>query len=996
VQLGTLAGPHFGQFDAGYRFGRLGCELVERPGLQRFKARTFETFGFLVHWTQHVRKGREFLFRGFDLANRIGEISYAGYACGQLNTNYLMAGDPLLEAQEQAEHGLAFARKVGFGILEGWILGQLGLIRSLRGLTTRLGSFDDSVFRESDLERDLAGNPALALPECWYYIRKLQARFLAGEYVEALQAASRAQPMLGNIVSLLEVVEYHFYAALCHAAVHEAASSEDRKYHRVRLTGHLEKLDTWGLHCPENFANRAALVAAELARIEGREVDAERLYERAISSARGADLVHNEAVANELAGRFYLARGFERIANAYFREARDCYLRWGADAKVQQLEEWYPQVKAEKASSDTGTILASVEQLDVKTVVKASQVLSSEMVLPKLIERLMQIAVEHAGAERGLLMLIRGGEPRIEAEATTGHGRVEVVVRQGPVTPSVLPQSALNYVTRTREAVLLDDAWSDKAYSADEYVRRMRSKSVLCLPIVKQAQLVGALYLENNLTPGAFTPKRVAVLELLASQAAISLENATLLSDLQRSESYLAQGQSISHTGTFGRSVLSGEACWSEETYKIFELDRSAKPTLEWVVERIHPEDRVLVQQTIEYATHQRTGFDIEYRLLRRDDSVKYLHVVVQALERASGEMEFVGAVTDITERKQAERKFRGLLESAPDAVIVMNRQGRIVLVNAQVEKLFGYQRDELLGQEVEMLVPERFRGRHSQHRDGFVAQPRVRPMGEGIGLFGRRKDGTEFPVEISLSPLETEDGTLVSGAVRDVSERMRAEEALRQAQDDLARINRVTTMGELTASMAHELSQPISGALTNTNTCLRKLGRDKPDLDEVRTTVTRIARDTQRAAEIIGRIRSQILRGALNREVIDVNEIMRGTVPLLRDETVRHNILARTQLAADLPKIVGDRVLLQQVAMNLIVNSIEAMRGANGIRELVIKSQRGENEQILVSVSDTGIGFPPQLAEQIFDPFFTTKPGGTGMGLRISRSIIESHGGRL
>ena len=196
AQLGTLA-THFGQFDAGYRFGRLGCELVERPGLQRFQARTFETFGFAVPWTQHVRKGREFLFRGFDLASRIGEISYAGYACGQLTTNYLMAGDPLIEAQEQAEHGLAFARKVGFGTIEGWILGQLGLIRSLRGLTTRLGCFDDAVFRESDLERDLAGKPALALPECWYYIRKLQARFLAGEYVDALQAASRAQPMVG-------------------------------------------------------------------------------------------------------------------------------------------------------------------------------------------------------------------------------------------------------------------------------------------------------------------------------------------------------------------------------------------------------------------------------------------------------------------------------------------------------------------------------------------------------------------------------------------------------------------------------------------------------------------------------------------------------------------------------------------------------------------------------------------------------------------------------
>jgi len=233
-------------------------------------------------------------------------------------------------------------------------------------------------------------------------------------------------------------------------------------------------------------------------------------------------------------------------------------------------------------------------------------------------------------------------------------------------------------------------------------------------------------------------------------------------------------------------------------------------------------------------------------------------------------------------------------------------------------------------------------------------------------------------------------------GTTTDVDDQKRTEEALRQAQGDLARINRVTTMGELAASLAHEISQPISGAITNTNTWLRRLGHDEPDLDEVRSVVTRIGRDVQRAAEIIRKIRSQFERGAQDREALDVNEISRETIALLRDEAIRHNIVIRTELAADLPRIVGDRVQLEQVAMNLIVNSIEAMKNVEGVREMFIRSQRSDDDQILVSVSDTGPGFPPQLAEQIFDPFFTTKPNGTGMGLRISRSIVDSHGGRL
>ncbi len=222
------------------------------------------------------------------------------------------------------------------------------------------------------------------------------------------------------------------------------------------------------------------------------------------------------------------------------------------------------------------------------------------------------------------------------------------------------------------------------------------------------------------------------------------------------------------------------------------------------------------------------------------------------------------------------------------------------------------------------------------------------------------------------------------------------AEEALRQAQADLAQVNRVTTMGELTASLAHEVNQPIAAAVTDANTCLRWLTRDQPDVEEAREAASRVVKDAVRASEIINRIRSLFKKGAPHRELVDVNEVIRGMIGLLRSEATRYSISMRAELSEDLPQIMGDRVQLQQVLMNLMINGIEAMKNVDGPRKLAVRSQRAEDEQLMVSVSDTGAGLPPQQADQIFNAFFTTKPDGTGMGLRISRSIVESHGGRL
>jgi C4-dicarboxylate-specific signal transduction histidine kinase len=260
------------------------------------------------------------------------------------------------------------------------------------------------------------------------------------------------------------------------------------------------------------------------------------------------------------------------------------------------------------------------------------------------------------------------------------------------------------------------------------------------------------------------------------------------------------------------------------------------------------------------------------------------------------------------------------------------------------------------------------------------------------------RKDGSLLDVSLTISPMKDASGRVVGASklARDITERKRAEEALRQAQTDLAHASRLTTMGEFTASLAHEVKQPIAAAVTDANTCVRWITRDEPDLKEAREAAWRIVKDAERAAEIINRVRLLFKKGTPQRELFDVNEVAREMIVLLGDEASRHSISVRTELAEDLPRVIGDRVQLQQVLMNLIVNGVEAMYDVDGSRELIIKSQPAENNELLLSVSDTGVGLPRHQADQIFNAFFTTKTHGTGMGLRISRSIVESHGGRL
>jgi predicted ATPase/two-component sensor histidine kinase len=530
AMFARVLGPYFGDATAGFRFGKLAFDLIEKPGLGRYQARVTSVFAFLVNpWAKHISTSQALARRAFDTAQETGDLTFAAYCAACSITILLGSGTPLEEVQVEAEKGLEFARKTKFGVVVDFVTATLMAIRALRGLALDFRSFDDEQFDEGRFERHLEANPNLGMAACWYWVRKLQVHFLAGEHGAAV-AAAKAATLLWTSASFFEVAEYHFYSALALAARYNETPADERSEVMRAIVAHHEKLAAWARNCPENFGNRAALVCAEIARLEDREMESMSLYEQAIRTAHANGFPHSEAVANEVASRFYGSRGFETIARMYLQNARSCYQQWGAAGKVRQLEQTHPHLSATPTvPAANGKIVGtSFEHLDLATVVKTSQAVSGQSGLERLLRTLMVIILEHAGGDRGLLILRRGKGLRIGAEAIVGQDAVRVRLRQSPVTASELSERILQYVLRTQETVLLDDAMVVNQFAEDEYFRGRHCRSVLCVPLLRQTELIGLLYLENHQTPYAFTPARVALLELLASQAALALQSASL------------------------------------------------------------------------------------------------------------------------------------------------------------------------------------------------------------------------------------------------------------------------------------------------------------------------------------------------------------------------------------------------------------------------------------------------------------------------------------
>ena len=350
----------------------------------------------------------------------------------------------------------------------------------------------------------------------------------------------------------------------------------------------------------------------------------------------------------------------------------------------------------------------------------------------------------------------------------------------------------------------------------------------------------------------------------------------------------------------------------------------------------------------------------------------------------------------EIAERKEIEAKYRIVVETASDAVISMDENGLVILANPAIKSIFGYEPKEIIGKPLTMLMPQSMRKLHETGYKRYLKTGERRLNWRGTEVMAQRANGEEFPVEVSFGEMTINGRKMFTGFIRDITEKKRAEEALRVLEAELTRMTRVMTMGQLTASIAHEVSQPLSGIVTNASTCLRMLNNDPPNVDGARETVQRTIRDGHRAADVITRLRTLFSKKEINIELVDLNEATEEVLALLLSELQKDGVLLQHRFDENLPRVMGDRVQLQQVILNLLRNASDAMSMVNDCPKRLLIWTEADGDLVRVSVQDSGVGFDPQTAHRLFESFFTTKQEGMGIGLSVSRSIVEAHHGRL
>ncbi len=994
--LGVLLAKE-GRYEDAVRIGEAAYALAKRGESAGHRPRASFTFVALLNYLSlPVRSCIELLRTELEVARALGDQSFACYLTKADVEFRFFAGDPLSDLDAAACEASRFVDRAGYPVVRDQIDSLRHLVRRLRGAPTA-GSFVG----------DALEGRAWPLASFTFFTHEVIASFVRGDHANAVRLADRAEELADVVLGFIVVPELHFYAALARAA--SVGPGHDARPALARIKKDHAFLQGLASRAPSNFGAREALVDAELHRLEGDHLAAERGYEVAIGAARAAAQIHVEAFANERAASYYRARGMRTVADAYLAQAHACYEAWGATHKAARLADEFPSVTRRRMAPE-----------DLGPVIKAQQAISSALRLPELHARLLQVALEHARARRACLLDV-GSDQSITVAATSGQGASFFGEVGTPADPACLPLALCRSAMRLKTPVGIADALLENRYSFDPYFGRARIRAALCVPIVRQETVSALLYLENDLVPGAFSSDRHAVLDCIAGQAAISLENASLYSKLERenAERRLAVGDLaekkhlleaildatpslVFMKDTEGRYVLINRAF--EE---LLHLDRTefrgktdAALFPREIAEHLRDEDRCvldggrLIESDQELALDDGTHSFFTTKFPIRDDADRIYAVC--------------GISTDITDRKHAEEELRrsfslveATLESAADGILVTDCKGAVVRYNRRFVSMWRIPEDVIRTRD-ERNVLQSVLGQLIDPSDFLSKVDALYTNAEAEGYDKLHfKDGRVFE---RYSLPQRVAGSMVGRvwSFRDVTQRVRdAEERSRLlAEEQKARADAeeaVHVRDEFLSIASHELRTPLASlslAVESLSTYLV----EPINADRVRRSADIAKRQVQRIVSLvdmlldISRLRSGKL--VLSPARVDLRNIVADVAALLRTELARSG--SELVVHASEP-LVGnwDPLRLEQVVTNLLTNAIKFGRGKPIIVDLV----RHDREAVL-SVSDQGIGMPDERQSRIFEPFTrlvsSRHYGGLGLGLHITKTIVEAHGGTI
>ncbi len=888
------------KYQEGNVYGQLAVDLLNKfPSLGISSRIMNMQCAWIRHWESSVHDLIAPLKEYHLIGLQEGDFEWCLYCLGNYTLLLWGAGRPLEHYASEAEACIRLCESKNQEIT--YLICSLfaEAASNLMGESTNTTTLEGEWFSEENMLPKLEGNHQLL---SFRASLRVTLCYLFGENDEAYRHAREGMKIRSSLNPHYLYTKISFYGGLsCIASLPGAEDEADREERLETLELFKRELKLWADSAPMNYRHQYDLLVAEESRMTNQPWEAVRSYEKAVAGARENQFVHDEALANELFGRFWLDQGNEAFGAVCIREAHDGYRRWGATAKVEQLKTLYPRLLTPPQSLTSGLLAESLRvgperspphtsaELDLTSITKASQALSEEIVLGKLLTKMVHIVIENAGAERGVLLLPKGDEWFVEAEGYAGVA--EVTVEQAlPVKGNELvPDSLVHYAARTREQVILSDPPEESLFSRDTYIVTRRPKSALAFPLVYQGELTAILYLENSLTEGAFTPQRLDVLTLLSRQMAISIENSLL------------------------------------------------------------------------------------YRKLRA-----------------------------------SEELFRSLMEQSPLGIAVAMPDGKLTHVNAAWMGFLGFDEEEM--EEVlanyNVLTDKQTvdLGIASSIRRAFAGEAVTLPPVEyalnrttkDLGLGHIEKKPAWLQCQLSPVKNAKQETVFVVLTILDLTERKRAQREAREQREALARVGRATSMGQLAGSIAHELNQPLTGILSNAQAAELMIDTGQLDDDEAAEILAGIVSDAKRARDVMSNLRAVFGEQKAEFLSLDLNDTVEETKRLLHSEFVEQRITVTAECAPSIPMVNGNRIQLQQVLVNLILNGNQAMSHSEADDRRLHIATAFDGEEVRVWVEDHGPGIDVDKLDEIFEPLATWNPGGTGMGLAISNSIIQGHRGRM